>query len=91
MRREKICIDIFVFDIINMLIIKKVPPQNMIKRIFLGSKYVNVPANNISSWSASSRGTISGWGADIEQSKVSDVPSSNSKTSSFQKRRIEST
>jgi hypothetical protein len=35
-----------------------------------GSKYVNVPANKISSWYTSSRGTIFIWGADTEQSKV---------------------
>jgi hypothetical protein len=32
-----------------------------------GSEYVNVLANNISSWCASSRETIFTWRADIEQ------------------------
>jgi hypothetical protein len=40
-----------------------------------GSKYVNVPTDNISSWCTSSRGTMFTWGADIEQSRVSDIPS----------------
>jgi hypothetical protein len=43
-----------------------------------GSKYVNILAYNISSWCTSSRGTIFKWGTDIEQSKVSDIPSRNS-------------
>jgi hypothetical protein len=45
-----------------------------------GSKYVNVPANNINSWCTSDRGTIFTWEADIEQCKVSDIPSRNSET-----------
>jgi hypothetical protein len=45
-----------------------------------GSEYVNVPANNISSWCTSSRRTIFRWGADIEQCKVSDNPRRNSET-----------
>jgi hypothetical protein len=60
----------------------------MIKENIPGSEYVNVPAN-ISSWCTSSRGTIFTWGADIEQSKVSDIPSSNSETNNFQNGRAE--
>jgi hypothetical protein len=45
----------------------------MIKENVHGSKYVDVPTNNISSWCTSSRGTIFAWGADIEQFKVSDT------------------
>jgi hypothetical protein len=45
----------------------------MIKVNVSRSEYVNVPANNISSWCISSRGTIFTWRADIEQCKVSDV------------------
>jgi hypothetical protein len=61
----------------------------MIKENMLGSKYVNIPENNISSWSKSSRGTVSAWGAETEQSKVSDVPSRNSKANNFQNRKAE--
>jgi hypothetical protein len=43
-----------------------------------GSEYVNVSANNISSWCTSSRGTIFTRGADIEQCKISGIPSRNS-------------
>jgi hypothetical protein len=60
-----------------------------IKEYVVGSEYVNVPAYNISSWSISCRGTIFTWGADIEQSKVSDIPSRNSETDSFQNGRAE--
>jgi hypothetical protein len=42
----------------------------MIKEHRFGSKYVNIPSNNISSWSASSRGTISAWGTETEQSII---------------------
>jgi hypothetical protein len=49
-----------------------------------GSEYVNVPADNISSWCTSSRGIIFTWRADIEQCKVSDIPSRNSETNNFQ-------
>jgi hypothetical protein len=44
----------------------------MVKVSVLGSEYVIVPANNISSWCISRRGTIFTWGADIVQSKFSD-------------------
>jgi hypothetical protein len=60
----------------------------MIKENDFGSKYV-VSAKNISSWCPSNRGTIYTSGADIEQCKVSDVPSRNSKTNNFQNRRTE--
>jgi hypothetical protein len=43
----------------------------------------HVPTNNIK------RGTIFTWGADIEQSKVSDGPARSSKTDSFKNRRAE--
>jgi hypothetical protein len=39
----------------------------MIKKNVLGSKYVNISANNISSRCTSSIGTIFTWGADTEQ------------------------
>jgi hypothetical protein len=54
-----------------------------------GSEYFNVPAENISSWCTSSRGTIFTWGADIEQRKASDIPSRNSETNNFQNGRAE--
>jgi hypothetical protein len=54
-----------------------------------GSQYVNVSANNISSWCTSSRGTIFTRGADTEQCKISDVPSRNSETNNFQNRRAD--
>jgi hypothetical protein len=38
-----------------------------------GSESVSVPADNISIWCTSSRGTIFIWGADIEQCKISDI------------------
>jgi hypothetical protein len=63
----------------------------MIKRNSFVSKYANVPTDNISSWSASSKETILACGADIEQSKISDVLSRNSKTNSVRKRRTEFT
>jgi hypothetical protein len=56
----------------------------MIKENSFGSKYLNVPANKISS-----RGKIIAWGADTEQSKASDVQSRNWKTSNFQNRGAE--
>jgi hypothetical protein len=56
----------------------------MIKAGVPGSEYFNVPADNISSWCTSRKGTVFTWGADIEQSKVSDIPSRNSKTNNFQ-------
>jgi hypothetical protein len=62
---------------------------HMIKDNVLCSEYVNVPGNNISSCCWSSRGTIFTRGADIEQTKVSDVPSRNSKTNNFQNRKTE--
>jgi Leucine-rich repeat (LRR) protein len=52
-----------------------------------GSEYVNVSANNISSWWTSSRGIILPRGADIDQCKISDIPSRNSETNNFQNRR----
>jgi hypothetical protein len=61
----------------------------MINRSSFGSKYISVPTNNISSRSASSRKAIFTGRADIEQSKVSDVPTRNSKTKSFPKIRTE--
>jgi hypothetical protein len=54
-----------------------------------GSKYVNVFADNISSWCTSSREMIFKRGTDIEQSKVSDIPSRNSETNNFQNRRAD--
>jgi hypothetical protein len=54
-----------------------------------GSEYVNVSANNISSWCTSSRGTIFTWAADSEQCKISVIPSRNSETNSFQNRRAD--
>jgi hypothetical protein len=54
-----------------------------------GSEYVNVSANNISSCCTSSRGTIFTWGADLEQCKISDIPSRNSETNNFQNRRAD--
>jgi hypothetical protein len=61
----------------------------MTEEKFPGSKYVNVLADNISSWCTFSRGTIFKWRADIEQSKVSDIPSRNSETNNFQNRRAD--
>jgi hypothetical protein len=55
----------------------------MIKKNSLGSKYVNVHANNISIWSAPSRRTIFVWGADI----ALDKPIKNSKSSRFHKKK----
>jgi hypothetical protein len=54
--------------------------NKMIKVYVPSSEYVNVLANNISSWCASSRGTIFTWRADIEKCKVSDIPSRNPDT-----------
>jgi hypothetical protein len=51
----------------------------MIKEKILGSEYVNGPGNKISSWCTSTRGTVFTGGAESEQSKVSDIPSSNLK------------
>jgi hypothetical protein len=45
-----------------------------------GSEYANVSANNISSWCTSSRGAIFAREADVEQCKVSDIPSRYSET-----------
>jgi hypothetical protein len=56
----------------------------MIKENFFGSKEVNVPADNISSWCKSSGGTIFAWESYIEQSNVTDIPSRNMKNSNFQ-------
>jgi hypothetical protein len=53
-----------------------------------GSKFVNVLAD-ISSWWTSSSGKIYTWVTDIEQSKVSDIPSRNSETNTFQNGRAE--
>jgi hypothetical protein len=39
----------------------------MVNENVLSSGYVNVPANNISSWGTSSRGAVFTWGADIEE------------------------
>jgi uncharacterized membrane protein len=55
----------------------------MIQVSVSGSEYVNVLANNISSWSTSSRGTIFTWKADIKQSKVSDILNRNSEINNF--------
>jgi hypothetical protein len=52
----------------------------MIKENALGSEYVRIPANIISSWCKSSRGTIFTRRADIEQSQVSVIPSRNLET-----------
>jgi hypothetical protein len=54
-----------------------------------GSKYVNVPADKISSWCTSSKETIFTWGADTEQSELSDIPSRNSQNNNFQNRKAE--
>lgn len=54
--------------------------QGMIKENSFSFEYVNVPADSIS------RGTVFVRGADIEQSRVSDIPSRNYKTNSFQNR-----
>jgi hypothetical protein len=61
----------------------------MIKVKVSGSEYINFPADNISSWCTSSRGTIFTWRADIEQCKVSDIPRRNSETDNFQNGRVE--
>jgi hypothetical protein len=45
----------------------------MIKEKSFGYKYVNVHANNISSWSANSEGTFFSSGVDIEQSRNSET------------------
>jgi hypothetical protein len=50
-------------------------------------KYIYVPTNNISSWSASNRRTIFTRRADTEHRKVSDIPRRNLKTNGFQNRR----
>jgi hypothetical protein len=60
----------------------------MNKRSSFGLKYVNVPTNNFSSWSASSR-TIFNSRANIEERKVSVITIRSSKTNSFQKTRTE--
>jgi hypothetical protein len=61
----------------------------MIKKNVSGCEYFNVPANNISIWCTSCRGTIFTWGADSEQIKLLDIPSRDSKTNNFQTRRPE--
>jgi hypothetical protein len=65
MRQGKRYIHIFILNTINILMLKKVPLQNNIKRISLGSKYISIPIN-ISSWSASSRTIINTWTGDTE-------------------------
>jgi hypothetical protein len=60
----------------------------MIKRNSFVSKYVNVPTNSISKRSATNR-TICTCKEYVEQRKVSDMPSINSKTNNFQNRRTE--
>jgi hypothetical protein len=62
----------------------------MIEENVPGSEFVNILANNISSWCTSSRATIFTWGTDTEQCKVSDIPSRNSETSNFQNWRVDS-
>jgi hypothetical protein len=49
---------IFLFNEINNLISEKVPLQNVNMRNCLGSKYIGIPTNSISSWSPSSRETV---------------------------------
>jgi hypothetical protein len=44
----------------------------MVKRNSLGSKYINVHKNNISSWRGSSRREIFTWRVDTEDRNVSD-------------------
>jgi hypothetical protein len=77
MQRKKMYIHVFILCIINILIWRK---NHFIKKNSFGSKYVN-----INSWSASVRRAIFTWRADIEQNKVSGLPSRNSETNSFQK------
>jgi hypothetical protein len=77
------------FSTINILIKKKNQCKTWLRKTVFGSKYINVPANNISSWCTSSRGTIVIRGADIEQCNVSAALSRNPQTSSFKNRRTE--
>jgi hypothetical protein len=53
------------------------------------SKDIRVPADNISSWSTSSRRTVFNCRTNVEQRKVSEVPSRDTKANSFQNRRTE--
>jgi hypothetical protein len=53
------------------------------------SKDIKIPADNISSWSTSSRRTVFNCRANVEQRKVSEVPSRHTKANSFQNRRSE--
>jgi hypothetical protein len=48
----------------------------MIKRNSFDSKYMNVHKINISSWSETYR-TVFPWRSDIEQNKISAIPSRN--------------
>jgi ATP-dependent Zn protease len=50
------------------------------------SKDIKVPADNISSWSASSRRTVFNCRANVEQRKVSEVRNRGTKTNRFQNR-----
>jgi hypothetical protein len=80
---------LFILNANHILIFKKGPLWNTINRNRFYSTYVTVPANNISIWCTSNRGTDFTSGADTELSKVSDIPSRNSKSKSFQKWRRE--
>jgi hypothetical protein len=53
------------------------------------SKDIKVPADSISSWSTSSRRTVYNCRANVEQRKVSEVPSRDTKANSFQNKRTE--
>jgi hypothetical protein len=61
----------------------------VIKGDILSCKDIKVPADNISSRSASSRRTVFNCRANTEQRKVSEVPSRDTKANSFQNRRTE--
>jgi hypothetical protein len=60
----------------------------MIKRNSLGANISTIPANNIITRNTSIRSAIFTRSTDIEQRNVLDAMNRNSKTSSFQKRRI---
>lgn len=58
----------------------------MIKDNVFDTEYVSFPQNNISRRCTSSGGTMFIRGAEVEQSKVSDIPGRKWKANSFQKR-----
>jgi hypothetical protein len=55
----------------------------MVKKNVLGSDYVNVLESNISSWCASSSGTILHEEQTLNNAEVSDVPSRHPQTKNF--------